>query len=876
MRTADNRRFLWTWGLLAASLTLFWACGDGKDDANPAKTATADTVADASAAAGDATATTADVASADAAATDSYAWAPKKYKATIRWTSHGIPHIQAASLGDVAFGQGYAFAKQNLCTLADQIVKVRSERARFFGPGPSEAHITSDFAYHALDVMGHAHRTLQAGLPADVMAVLEGYAAGVNHRMQEAGPAGWPSACVNADWVRPLTPVELMAYYHDLALLASGRNLKNYLANARPPDKTGAQLSPQWLQRQGWPQWSEAALALQEATSEFAALRDHLIGSNGWAIGSERSEQGQGLVVGNPHFPWFGELRLWESHLTVPGALNVQGATLSGVPMVLIGHNDHAAWTATVSASSKFTVYRLQLDPTDPTTYLIDGKPYKMSSRQASVAIKQADGSLKTETRTFWRTHFGPVAVIGAIAEWTTETAWAMRDANEANAAILEHFLRIDQAKSVADIAQVCATVQGNPWTNTMAADDSGAVFYSESHSTPNLSAQAFADWKAAIEGGDMIVKLAWDNSLILLDGSKSSAMWIEEPGARKPGLVPFAKTPHQLRKDYVFNANDSHWLSNLAAPLQGYPFPYGAEQTARSQRTRLNLKMLVEQGEGGASGADGKFSAAELRAMVHNGRIHTAELYRDELLERCKPGTVVQAAIDGAAATAVDLSEACSVLTAWDGTYLPDSKGAVLWREFWYAPDGPAPFFYVAFDAKDPLGTPKGLQPPPPKGDDPYLVLLAKAVLTLKQAGRPLDATIASLQYTLKADQRIAIPGGYHAEGAFQVIGPSLASNDTLLPKMPIPPYVTKKGSPLTTEGYPVGYGSSFVMVVELTPQGPKGQAVLSYSQSTDPASPFFADQTQLFSQRQFRPMRWTDAEIAADPALQVESVGN
>src|SRR5262245_3722311 len=57
------------------------------------------------------------------------------YRATIRWTSHGVPHVVAGDLGGLAFGQGYAFATHHVCVLADQIVKLRSERARLFGPG---------------------------------------------------------------------------------------------------------------------------------------------------------------------------------------------------------------------------------------------------------------------------------------------------------------------------------------------------------------------------------------------------------------------------------------------------------------------------------------------------------------------------------------------------------------------------------------------------------------------------------------------------------------------------------------------------------------------------------------------------------------------
>ena len=46
------------------------------------------------------------------------------------------------------------------------------------------------------------------------------------------------------------------------------------------------------------------------------------------------------MVLGNPHFPWDGSERFFESQLTIPGKFNVSGASLFGVPIVLIGHTD--------------------------------------------------------------------------------------------------------------------------------------------------------------------------------------------------------------------------------------------------------------------------------------------------------------------------------------------------------------------------------------------------------------------------------------------------------------------------------------------------------------------------------------------------------
>lgn len=78
------------------------------------------------------------------------------YSATITRTDHGIPHIVAADLGSVMFGQGYAFAQDRACTVLDQVVKVRSQRSAWFGPGENDANLTTDFAYLHLGLRDRA------------------------------------------------------------------------------------------------------------------------------------------------------------------------------------------------------------------------------------------------------------------------------------------------------------------------------------------------------------------------------------------------------------------------------------------------------------------------------------------------------------------------------------------------------------------------------------------------------------------------------------------------------------------------------------------------------------------------------------------------
>ncbi len=79
------------------------------------------------------------------------------------------------------------------------------------------------------------------------------------------------------------------------------------------------------------------------------------------------------MLLGNPHFPWQGSERFYQAQLTIPGKINASGASLFGVPVILIGHTDNMAWSHTVSTAYRFTPFEETLNPADPTQYLYDG-----------------------------------------------------------------------------------------------------------------------------------------------------------------------------------------------------------------------------------------------------------------------------------------------------------------------------------------------------------------------------------------------------------------------------------------------------------------------------------------------------------------------
>jgi hypothetical protein len=73
---------------------------------------------------------------------------------------------------------------------------------------------------------------------------------------------------------------------------------------------------------------------------------------------------------------------------------------------------------------------------------------------------------------------------------------------------------------------------------------------------------------------------------------------------------------------------------------------------------------------------------------------------------------------------------------------------------------------------------------------------------------------------------------------------------------------------------GYVPLLGSSYIQVVGFDRRGPVVDAILTYSQSTDPASPHFADQTRLYAEKRWIRFPFSKAEIATDPTATREIV--
>lgn len=796
---------------------------------------------------------------------DPPALAPRSYDATIRWTSYGVPHITADDLGSATFGQGYAVARDHVCVIADQMLMAQSQRAKFFGAGPGDANITSDFGWLALGVREKARCALRAMSPQGREAI-RGYIAGYNKWVSEHAPDDLPGPCAGAEWVRPIDEETYMAFVEAVVLRGSGQPLIGAIVPAKPPVAAAAPAPAKGDD----PHKSEPYLPKE---SDF---RGDGLGSNGWGVGKDRTTTGRGMLIANPHFPWQGSLMWHEVQLTVPGVLDAHGAALIGTPGFEIGFNEDLGWTHTVSNGKRFTLYALTLHPEDPTVYLYGNELRRMSHIDRSIEVKGEDGELSTVQRTFYASHYGPILDIAPLG-WRENIVATYRDANINNFTVLDQFLGMMQSQDLAEFQEVFEEEAGIPWVHTMYADKVGNAFYVDAASLPNLSADTLSWWEQAVATGkpgltEFLAQFAFNSfGAVALDGSDPAREWEVLEGAREPGLLPYRLAPKLVTTKFVANANGTHWLTNPDTPLEGYSPLFGAERQQLSMRTRMNLTMLTETGPDAASGADGLFDLDELKGVRESNRAMMAELLQDAVAARCDG--VASVDVEG---TAVALADACAALAAWDGRLNTSSVGAVLWRAF-VGQLGARKLisgdkvFAVPFDVDNAIATPSGLQPKDAESPDAILVALGAAVQKLAEAGLSPSSPLSVAQYTIKKGERIPVPGGKEEEGAFNIVTTS-SDSTTLLPKIPVGPTIGPLG--MTAEGWVVTYGTSFVMALAYTDDGPEAYALVTYSQSSDPESPHHSDQTELFSDNSWRKVLFTEAELVADPGLETLEV--
>ncbi len=391
--------------------------------------------------------------------------------------------------------------------------------------------------------------------------------------------------------------------------------------------------------------------------------------------------------------------------------------------------------------------------------------------------------------------------------------------------------LAFGKARSTHDVLEVLRRTQGLPWLNTIAADSAGHTLFTQSQVLPRITDELAGRCSTPLG------RVTYPASgVAVLDGLRSDCGLGRDHDAVQPGIFGPSRMPTLKDAAYAENSNDSAWLANADAPLTGYERVFGTVGTPRTLRTRGAI-------EDGAAMADrGRLTVADLQRHQFANRVPAADLAADDTVRACKE------------LSADDLAEACKVLDRWDRTMDTGSRGALLFDRFWRALTASVPaaqLWKVPFGAGDPVATPNTLN----TGSPAFAKALRGTVADLRAAGIALDAPLGEHQFVVRNGKRYPVHGGTEALGVWKKVESVWNAPDG---------------------GYTeTVHGSSHIQAVGWDGgRCPVARTLLTYSQSSNPASPHYRDQTALFSGEHWVTSRFCERDIMRSPELEVVRV--
>jgi penicillin amidase len=296
---------------------------------------------------------------------------------TVERDRDGIPTIRAQTLDDAWFAMGYVHGQDRLWQLEMNRRIASGQLAEVLGPGAAE----TDKFLRTLGV-ARAAKAQFARLDAATQQALRRYADGVNAAAAAVRalppeflllgfrPGVWqPEDSVawsimmawdlGGNWSSELLRLQLaqrlsVAQIDELLppLSAPPVPIADYAAMYRNLGITAAQ-----------------ADAVASLATAFPEIGSGGLGSNNWVIAGSRTASGKPLLANDPHLS-LNVPAIWYLARIEADGLQLQGATLPGLPYIVLGRNQHVAWGFTNTGPDVQDLYLERFNPADPNAVL--------------------------------------------------------------------------------------------------------------------------------------------------------------------------------------------------------------------------------------------------------------------------------------------------------------------------------------------------------------------------------------------------------------------------------------------------------------------------------------------------------------------------
>ena len=325
---------------------------------------------------------------------------------------HGVPHIYAASEADAYFALGYVHAQDRLWQMEVDRRLGAGRLAELLGKAAGNL----DVLMRTYGLYDHAERGL-ANLDRETRSLLGSYAAGVNSFLDARRgswlpmylrlPVEFAIFLLSPEPWRPadsLVRLKVRAWRH-------GGNWGGEVLRARLVRQLSMDQVAQFLP----PYPGDEPVSLPELRELYSSVPLERLGtavpapapgrgSNNWVVNGRHSVTGKPLLANDLHHRLRAPADWYLVHLQTPG-LSVIGATLPGVPAVMVGRNERIAWGVANTGPDVQDLYIERLDPGNPERYLAPGGSRPFETRETTIKVRFADDRVIRVRRT----RHGPV-----------------------------------------------------------------------------------------------------------------------------------------------------------------------------------------------------------------------------------------------------------------------------------------------------------------------------------------------------------------------------------------------------------------------------------------------------------------------------------
>jgi penicillin G amidase len=757
-----------------------------------------------------------------------------------RW---GVPHIYARNTTDLFVAQGYVHAQDRLWQMELQRRTGMGRLAEVFGP----IALDTDRFVRVLGFNRVVRREAVA-LDGEARAVVDAYVRGINAFIDQntrrlpieftilrLRPEPWQAEDVlvwakmmalnlSRDWMTDLLRARIVAAVGpEHAALLEPEYPPAHPLTIPPGVRYGAAIGAD-------------ALRMAAAAAPFTGSSAAGQGSNAWAVSGARTVSGQPLLANDPHLLLQVPSLWYENHLN-GGDLHVTGASLPGIPCVVIGHNERVAWGLTNGENNVQDLFIERFDPSDPTRYEFRGAWEQATVVREQIIVKgQAEPAIE-EVRI---TRHGPIisSLIstddGRRTTDDSQPAQSVRSSSvhrpSSDQALALRWAALDPGQS---ISAALGLNRAHDWQSFRAAVAKWDM------PTQNF---IYADVDGHIGytlGGALPIRTRGDG-LLPVPGWTGEYEWA--------GMIPRDELPHVLdpNEGFVVSAN-----TQIAGA--GYPYALPGEYLPGYRATRI--RQLIMQTP--------QHNAASFSAIQGD--------------QRSLPGLELAALAGRLAAPTPVARQAREALAAWDGELTADSVAGAIYARL------REKLLQAAYsEVAEPLGLAAGIGAYAALPSIGYLWRALPQVLARLATrddswlldGRTGDgllseawtATITELRAELGDDVRDWRYGRYHTLTLRHPLG-AAAAIAPLLNRGPFPiggdaDTVRMGHAPRQFAGRPFCVAPSYRQICDLS-NWDRSLSIHPVGQSGQPGSKHYADLIDAWRTMQYHPMPWSRAQV-------------